>query len=216
MEQALNDADKQATSELAADAALQDTDKAAENTETNPVDQETKDALPEAKWYVVHTYSGYENKVKATLTQVIQNRGLENLIQEVSVPTEEQVEIKDGKRHTYERKLYPGYVLLKMVMSDELWYIVRNTRGVTGFVGPDGDPIPLTAEELAIVGVETDWDPIVDYKVGDPIKVIHGPLEGFIGTVQEINHEKKKVIVVVSMFGRETPVELEFTQVLAV
>lgn len=150
------------------------------------------DKKPEAQWYVVHTYSGYENKVKATLTQVIQNRGLEDLIQEVSVPTEEQVEIKDGKRHVYERKVYPGYVLLKMVMSDELWYIVRNTRGVTGFVGPDGDPIPLTAEELAIVGVESDWDPIVDYKVGDPIKVIHGPLEGFIGTVQEINHEKKK------------------------
>lgn len=104
------------------------------------------DKKPEAQWYVVHTYSGYENKVKATLTQVIQNRGLEDLIQEVSVPTEEQVEIKDGKRHVYERKVYPGYVLLKMVMSDELWYIVRNTRGVTGFVGPDGDPIPLTAE----------------------------------------------------------------------
>ena len=145
------------------------------------------DKKPEAQWYVVHTYSGYENKVKATLTQVIQNRGLEDLIQEVSVPTEEQVEIKDGKRHVYERKVYPGYVLLKMVMSDELWYIVRNTRGVTGFVGPDGDPIPLTAEELAIVGVESDWDPIVDYKVGDPIKVIHGPLEGFIGTVQELS-----------------------------
>lgn len=215
MEQALNNADMKQTQDETANAALQ-AEAAVSETENLDKAQTSEEALPEAKWYVVHTYSGYENKVKATLTQVIQNRGLERLIQEVSVPTEEQVEIKDGKRHTYERKVYPGYVLLKMVMSDELWYIVRNTRGVTGFVGPDGDPIPLTAEELAIVGVETDWEPIVDYKVGDPIKVIHGPLEGFIGTVQEINHEKKKVIVVVSMFGRETPVELEFTQVLAV
>lgn len=215
MEQALNNADMKQTQDETANAALQ-AEAAVSETENLDKAQTSEEALPEAKWYVVHTYSGYENKVKATLTQVIQNRGLERLIQEVSVPTEEQVEIKDGKRHTYERKVYPGYVLLKMVMSDELWYIVRNTRGVTGFVGPDGDPIPLTAEELAIVGVETDFEPIVDYKVGDPIKVIHGPLEGFIGTVQEINHEKKKVIVVVSMFGRETPVELEFTQVLAV
>lgn len=171
----------------------------------------------EALWYVVHTYSGYENKVKTTLDQVIENRGIQDYIQEVLVPTEEVVEIKDGKRRTVQRKLYPGYVLVKMILSDELWFIVRNTRGVTGFVGPSStNPVPLTDEELMLMGLESNWEPIIDYDVGDSVKVINGPLESFIGTVQEINLEKKKVTVLVSMFGRETPVELEWTQILRI
>lgn len=170
----------------------------------------------EVLWYVVHTYSGYENKVKDTLEQIVENRGLQDYIQEVSVPMEEQVEIKDGKKKVVQRKLYPGYVLVKMLLTDEIWYIVRNTRGVTGFVGPNSKPDPLTEEELAIMGLLKDWDPVIDYSVGDPVKVINGPLESFIGTVEEISMEKKKVRVMVSMFGRETPVELEFTQVLRI
>lgn len=169
----------------------------------------------EALWYIIHTYSGYENKVKATLDLIVQNRGLGDMIQEVLVPTEEVVEIKDGKRKTTQKKQYPGYVLLKMILTDEIWYIVRNTRGVTGFVGSSStDPIPLTDEELMLMGLESNWEPVVDYEVGDSVKIINGPLESFIGTVTEINLEKKKVTVLVSMFGRETPVELEWTQIL--
>lgn len=169
----------------------------------------------EARWYVVHTYSGYENKVKATLDMIVENRGLQDYIQEISVPTEEVIEIKEGKKKTYERKLYPGYVLVKLILTDEIWYIVRNTRGVTGFVGPSSThPVPLTDEELLIMGLESNYEPIVDYEVGDSVKIISGPLDGFAGVVQEINSEKKKVIVEVSMFGRETPVELELTQIL--
>ncbi len=171
----------------------------------------------EARWYVVHTYSGYENKVKATLDMIVENRGLQDYIQEISVPTEEVIEIKEGKKKTYERKLYPGYVLVKLILTDEIWYIVRNTRGVTGFVGPSSThPVPLTDEELLIMGLESNYEPIVDYEVGDSVKIISGPLDGFAGVVQEINSEKKKVIVEVSMFGRETPVELELTQILRI
>lgn len=171
----------------------------------------------EARWYVVHTYSGYENKVKATLDMIVENRGLQDYIQEILVPTEEVIEIKEGKKKTYERKLYPGYVLVKLILTDEIWYIVRNTRGVTGFVGPSSThPVPLTDEELLIMGLESNYEPIVDYEVGDSVKIISGPLDGFAGVVQEINSEKKKVIVEVSMFGRETPVELELTQILRI
>lgn len=168
-----------------------------------------------AKWYVIHTYSGYENKVKITLEQIVENRQIHDFIQEISVPMEEVVEIKDGKKKTSMKKLYPGYVLVKMILTDEIWYIVRNTRGVTGFVGPNSRPVPLTEEELAIMGMTTEWEPIIDYNVGDSVKVISGPLDGFIGSVEHINSEKKKVRVLVSMFGRETPVELEFTQVIS-
>ncbi len=183
-------------------------------------EQEARDAASEesddgAKWYVIHTYSGYENKVKITLEQIVENRNIHDFIQEVSVPMEEVVEIKDGKKKTSMKKLYPGYVLVKMVLTDEIWYIVRNTRGVTGFVGPSSRPVPLTEEELAIMGMTTEWEPIVDYQIGDSVKVISGPLDGFIGTVEHINTEKKKVRVLVSMFGRETPVDLEFTQVIS-
>lgn len=171
----------------------------------------------EARWYVIHTYSGYEKKVKMTLEMIVENRDLQGLIQEISIPTEQVVEIKEGKRKTLEKKLYPGYVLIKMILTDDIWYIVRNTRGVTGFVGPSSTkPVPLTEEELMIMGLESDWEPIIDYGEGDSVKIIHGPLDGFVGTVQEINTDKKKVTALVSMFGRETPVELDLTQILRI
>ena len=166
----------------------------------------------EPKWYVVHTYSGYENKVKTDLEKTIKNRELDDFFFNIIVPMEEQVEIKDGKRKTNLKKVFPGYVLIKMIVTEESWYVVRNTRGVTGFVGSGTDPIPLTDAEIINMGF--DVVPVnIDYSVNDNVKVLNGPLEGFIGTVQEINKEKQKVKVLVSMFGRETPVELEFSQV---
>jgi transcriptional antiterminator NusG len=168
--------------------------------------------LGEPKWYVVHTYSGYENKVKTDLEKTIKNRELEKYFFNVVVPMEEQVEIKDGKRKTNLKKVFPGYVLIKMIVTEGTWYIVRNTRGVTGFVGSGTNPIPLTEQEIRNMGFEET--PVnVDYQVNDTVQVINGPLEGFIGTVLEINQEKQKVKVLVSMFGRETPAELEFSQV---
>ena len=166
----------------------------------------------EPRWYVVHTYSGYENKVKTDLEKTIKNRELEDYFFDIVVPMEEQIEIKDGKRKANLKKVFPGYVLVKMIVTEESWYIVRNTRGVTGFVGSGTDPIPLTDEEIRNMGFETTIIN-VDYEVNDSVKVVNGPLSGFIGTVQEINKEKNKVKVMVSMFGRETPVELEFSQV---
>ncbi|CDD26853.1 MAG: transcription termination/antitermination protein NusG [Clostridia bacterium] len=166
----------------------------------------------EPRWYVVHTYSGYENKVKTDLEKTIKNRELEDYFFDIVVPMEEQIEIKDGKRKANLKKVFPGYVLVKMIVTEESWYIVRNTRGVTGFVGSGTDPIPLTNEEIRNMGFETTIIN-VDYEVNDSVKVVNGPLSGFIGTVQEINKEKNKVKVMVSMFGRETPVELEFSQV---
>lgn len=172
--------------------------------------QEKEELIP--RWYVVHTYSGYENKVKTDLEKTIKNRELEEFFFDIVVPMEEQIEIKDGKRKTNLRKVFPGYVLIKMIVTEESWYIVRNTRGVTGFVGSGADPIPLTDEEIRTMGFE-DTPINIDYEVNDSVKVTNGPLQDFIGTVQEINKEKKKVKVLVSMFGRETPVELEFSQV---
>ena len=166
----------------------------------------------EPKWYVVHTYSGYENKVKTDLEKTIKNRELEDYFFDIVVPMEEQIEIKDGKRKTNLKKVFPGYVLVKMIVTEESWYIVRNTRGVTGFVGSGTDPIPLTNEEIRNMGFEMAVVN-VDYDVNDTVRVVNGPLASFIGTVQEINKEKSKVKVLVSMFGRETPVELEFSQV---
>ena len=166
----------------------------------------------EPRWYVVHTYSGYENKVKTDLEKTIKNRELEDFFFDIVVPMEEQIEIKDGKRKANLKKVFPGYVLVKMIVTEESWYIVRNTRGVTGFVGSGTDPIPLTNEEIRNMGFETTVIN-VDYDVNDSVKVVNGPLSGFIGTVQEINKLKNKVKVMVSMFGRETPVELEFSQV---
>ena len=166
----------------------------------------------EPKWYVVHTYSGYENKVKTDLEKTIKNRELENYFFDIVVPMEEQVEIKDGKRKTNLKKVFPGYVLIKMIVTEESWYIVRNTRGVTGFVGAGTDPTPLTDEEIRNMGFE-EMPINVDYDINDNVRIINGPLEGFVGIVQEINKEKAKVKVLVSMFGRETPVELEFAQI---
>lgn len=165
-----------------------------------------------AKWYVVHTYSGYENKVKANLEKIVENRNMQEYILDIVVPMEEQIEIKDGRKKATLRKVFPGYVLVKMLMTDESWYVVRNTRGVTGFVGPGSKPVPLTDDEVRNMGVE-EFMPIVDYEVGDNVRVVNGPLENFIGIVEEINMERKKVRVSVSMFGRETPVELELAQI---
>ena len=166
----------------------------------------------EAKWYVVHTYSGYENKVKDNLEKAVEKRELEDLIVEIKVPVEETIEIKNGKKKTVPRKVYPGYVMVKMVMTDETWYVVRNTRGVTGFVGPGSKPIPLTDEEVTAMGVERV--PIVlDIQVGESVRVESGPLENFIGVVETLDPERQKVKLIVSMFGRDTPVELDFIQV---
>ncbi len=165
----------------------------------------------EAKWYVIHTYSGYENKVASNLMTTAENRGMQDMILEVKVPTEIVTEIKDNKTKEVEHKLYPGYVFVKMIYTDETWYIVRNVRGCTGFVGPSSKPIPLTEAEVYRMGVETRVVE-VSYDVGDSVRIIDGPLEDFIGTVEELNTDKNYVRVIVSMFGRETPVELELNQ----
>ena len=166
----------------------------------------------EIKWYVVHTYSGYENKVKVNLEKSVENNGLQDKIVEVCIPVEEAVEIKNNKRRTVQHKLLPGYVLVKMLMNEETWYIVRNTRGVTGFVGPGSKPVPLSDEEVTAMGVERI--PIVlNIEVGESVRVVSGPLENFIGRVEQLDPERQKVKLTVSMFGRETPVELDFVQV---
>ena len=166
----------------------------------------------EPRWYVVHTYSGYENKVKTDLEKTVKNRELEDYFFEIVVPMEEQIEIKNGKRKVELKKVFPGYVLVKMIVTEATWYIVRNTRGVTGFVGSGTDPIPLTEEEIRQMGFEI---PSVnfDYSIGDSVKIAGGSFDGFIGNVTEINKDKHKVKVLVSMFGRETPVEVDFSQV---
>lgn len=166
----------------------------------------------EPRWYVVHTYSGYENKVKTDLEKTVKNRELEDYFFEIVVPMEEQIEIKNGKKKTNLKKVFPGYVLVKMIVTEATWYIVRNTRGVTGFVGSGTDPIPLTETEIRQMGFEVQ-NVNVDYSVGDSISITGGSFDGFVGTVQEINKEKKKVKVLVSMFGRETPIEVDFSQV---
>lgn len=165
-----------------------------------------------AKWFVIHTYSGYENKVKTDIEKIAENRGLRDLILDIKVPTEEVVEIKDNKKKVSQKNVYPGYVIIKMIMTDESWYIIRNARGVTGFVGPGSKPVPLSDEEVEKMGVDKKII-TVDYAVGDRVKINEGPLSDFVGVVEEINLERKKIRVIVSMFGRETPVELEFDQV---
>lgn len=166
----------------------------------------------QAKWYVVHTFSGYENKVATNLEKIVENRHLQDWIHEVRIPTETVSEVKDGVRRDVERKIFPGYVLVKMVMSDDSWFVVRNVRGCTGFVGPNGKPVPLTEQELANLGVEKK-EVVVDYTVGDTVHITDGPLENFSGVVEEIDQEKNMVKVTISMFGRETSVELELDQV---
>lgn len=165
-----------------------------------------------AQWYVVHTYSGYENTVKATIEKYVENRGLQDLIHEISIPLETVTEITDNGPKEVERKVFPGYVLVKMVMTDESWYIVRNCRGVTGFVGPSSKPEPLSDEEAEKLGMNTKAELTLDYAVGDNVQITGGPLEGFVGVVDEIDLQAQKVKVKVSMFGRETPAELELGQ----
>ena len=163
----------------------------------------------ELRWYVAHTYSGYENKVKTNLEKIVENRGIHHLIADVRIPVEITIE-NEGEENEkqVETKVYPSYVLVKMVMTDESWHVVRNIRGVTGFVGPGSKPVPLTDEEVASMGIETRVVSLA-YDVGDSVKIISGPLMGFVGTVREISEDKKKIKVIASMFGRETPVELD-------
>ena len=168
--------------------------------------------MSEANWYVVHTYSGYENKVKANIEKTIENRHLENEILEVRVPMQNVQETKNGVTKQTQKKMFPGYVLINMIMNDDTWFVVRNTRGVTGFVGSANKAIPLTDDEIAALGVEKR-EVVVSYEVGDSVRITDGALESFIGVVEEIDLERSKVRVVVSMFGRETPVELELDQI---
>ena len=171
--------------------------------------------MAEAKWYVVHTYSGYENKVKANIEKTIENRKLQDQILEVSVPLEDVIEVKNGKEKTVQRKMFPGYVLLNMCMNDDTWYVVRNTRGVTGFVGPGSKPVPLTEEEMRNMGLKRDQEVVYEFEVGDTVQVVSGVWENTEGVVRLINHEKKSLTISIDMFGRETPVEIGFADVRA-
>ena len=166
----------------------------------------------EAKWYVLHTYSGYENTVATTIMKHVDNRNLHDLIHEVTIPMETVTEVTDSGAKTVERKVFPGYVLIKMVMTDDTWHLIRNIRGVTGFVGEANKAIPLTEDEVAALGMEKR-EIVVLYHVGDTVRITEGPLASFTGTVEEIEPDKNRVRVVVSMFGRETPVDLELDQV---
>ena len=171
-----------------------------------------KDYDLKPRWYVVHTYSGYENKVKTDLEKTIKNRELQDYFFDIIVPMEEQIEIKDGKRKTNLKKVFPGYVLVKMIVTEETWYIVRNTRGVTGFVGPGSKPVPLDESEMENLGINKE-DVIMDLAVGDVVTVLSGAWEGTVGAVQTINEQKKSLTINVELFGRETPVELGFSEV---
>jgi transcription termination/antitermination factor NusG len=167
--------------------------------------------MQEHKWYVIHTYSGHENKVKANLEKIIENRNLHDFISQIEVPLQEVVEVKNGQKKTVMRKVFPGYVLVKMIMNDDMWSVVRNTRGVTSFVGPGSKPSPLTDSEVRVMGVNVVEK--IDLELGDSVKIISGPFENSIGVVSEINQAKHSVIVNLSVFGRETPVELDFYQI---
>lgn len=169
-------------------------------------------AETEAKWYVVHTYSGYENKVKADLDKTIENRKLQDVILEVAVPMQDVVELKNGVKKVTQKKMFPGYVIIHMVMNDDTWYVVRNTRGVTGFVGPGSKPVPLDDAEIDRMGIH-NTEITMDFKVGDAVTVISGVWEGTAGVIRSINEGKQSVTIHVDMFGRETPVELAFGEV---
>jgi transcriptional antiterminator NusG len=200
-------ADQQEAAEVEAE---QDTDQAVAK-ETASAEDDTP-----RQWYVVHCYSGYENKVKRNLEQRISSMGMEDYIFDVIVPTEEEIEVRDGKRRTYQRRVFPGYILVEMAMTDDSWYVVRNTPGVTGFVGMGTKPTPLREEEVQriIKRMEADAPKVkVTFKPGQRVRIVQGPFSDFIGSVDDINMEKGKVRVMVSFFGRETPVELDFLQV---
>ena len=169
--------------------------------------------MAEANWYVVHTYSGYENKVKVDIEKTIENRNLQDQILEVSVPMQEVIEVKNGANKQVAKKMFPGYVLINMVMNDDTWYVVRNTRGVTGFVGPGSKPVPLTEEEMASLGFQREEDVLVDFEVGDMVVVISGAWKDTVGAIKAVNDSKQTITINVEMFGRETPVELGFAEV---
>ncbi len=173
--------------------------------------------MAEARWYIVHTYSGYENKVKDNIDMTVKNRGLDDRIIRTEVPMEKAIEVKDGVKKTVDRKVFPGYVLIYMVLDEETWYVVRNTRGVTGFVGPGSEPVPLSDEEVRNIGLDREKEATVeiDFQVGDTVTIIEGNLEGKSGIVKQIDLHKQTVIISVEMFGRETPTELGFTAVKA-
>jgi transcriptional antiterminator NusG len=178
---------------------------------TNPL-LDDSDSDSGAKWYVVHTYSGHENKVKVNIEKIVENRGMQDLVLKIIVPTEDRIELKNGQRKVKTRKMFPGYVLVKMIVTNESWYLVRNTQGVTGFVGHGSEPIPLTRDEVRRMGIEKVYIDL-DIDVGDTVKVINGPFESFMGAVEEVNMERQTLKARISMFGRDTPVELEFGQV---
>ena len=168
--------------------------------------------MSEAKWYVVHTYSGYENKVKANIDKTIENRHLEEQILEVRVPMQEVVELKNGIQKASQKKMFPGYVLIHMIMNDDTWYVVRNTRGVTGFVGPGSKPVPLTDEEMIPLGIKQE-NVVVDFVEGESIKVVSGAWADTVGVIQSLNVQKQSLTINVELFGRETPVEISFADV---
>lgn len=197
-------------------------EKAAEKVEAHleaPLEAPAEPAKPPAdkKWYIIHTYSGYENKVRANLLRRIESMGMKDKIFQVLVPMEEEIEFRDGKRRTVQKKIYPGYVLIEMVMTDDSWYVVRNTSGVTGFVGPGVKPVPLAGEEvkqiLRTMGMEAPVKKKIDIEKKQGVRVTHGPFQDFTGIVEEVNPEKEKIRVLITIFGRETPVELDFGQI---
>ncbi|MDF2870578.1 MAG: NusG antitermination factor [Anaerocolumna sp.] len=168
--------------------------------------------MSKTNWYVVHTYSGYENKVKANIEKTIENRKLQDQILEVSVPLQDVIEVKNGVKKKVQKKLFPGYVLLNMEMNDDTWYVVRNTRGVTGFVGPGSKPVPLTDLEMKAMGIKKD-EVVIDFEIGDMVEVVSGVWENTTGIIKQINTHKQIVTINVDMFGRETPVEISFTDI---
>lgn len=177
---------------------------------TNNLNEKEKSS--ESKWFVVYTYSGYENKVKATLEKVIANRGLEDKIEEIIIPMEEEIEIKDGKQKTSIKKVFPGYVLVKMIMTDETWYVIKSIKGVFSFVGMGEKPLPLTEKEMVSLGIGDEIISI-DFEIGDAITITTEPFYNYPGIIEQIDKEKQRVLVRVNMFGRETAVELDFNQI---
>jgi transcription termination/antitermination factor NusG len=210
----IKEEEEEAKQAEAVDAEEPPEEEIPETTESNPSLTENTgfESSQNAKWYVVHTYSGHENKVKVNIEKIVENRGMQDLVLSIVVPTEDRVEIKNGQRKVKTRKMFPGYVLVKMIVTNESWYLVRNTQGVTGFVGHGSEPIPLTNEEVRRMGIEKVYIQM-DIEPGDSVKVINGPFESFMGVVEEVNMDKQTLKVRISMFGRDTPVELEFGQV---
>lgn len=168
--------------------------------------------MEEAKWYVVHTFSGYENKVKVDIEKTVENRNLQDQILEVAIPLQEVMENKDGQKKSSMRKIFPAYVLVHMIMNDDTWYVIRNTRGVTGFVGPGSKPVPLTDAEMAPLGIQQD-NIVVDFEVGDTVQVVAGAWADTVGVIQAMNTQKQSVTINVELFGRETPVEISFAEI---